>query len=265
MCFRHATLALDADNCTDPVDRRLKSKPQPLAIGRVHNFQHTRSQRRGETKRLRRVVMLGRCLGRVAGSSADLDMYVSQWRHVVLKGTVETGPDLVGLGHGQARVDMDGRLHVHAVAEPPDPYVGETLDAGHMRAGVDHLVDDARFHTVQHARQHGARRLPHDAENGEGDEDADDGIGERKAEPNAESAGYYRQAGEAVDPGVVTVRDQRALLIWRPTLMRSTATASLPTKPTRPATATQPSMRDRLGMEQAVDGLIAGHQRAERE
>ncbi len=189
-------------------------------------------------------------------------MYVGQWRHVVLKGTVETSPDLVGLGHGQARVDMDGRLHVHAVADPPDPYVGETLDAGHMLAGVDHLVDDARFHTVQHARQHGARRLPHDAENGEGDQDADDGIREGETEPNAESAGYYRQAREAVHPGVITVRDQSRAVDLASDPDAEHGDSFVPDEADQAGNGNPAKQRDGLGMKQAVDGLIACHQGA---
>ena len=48
----------------------------------------------------------------------------------------------------------------------------------------------------------------HDAEDGRGNHQASDGVGQRPAQPDADSPGQHRQAGQAVNPGVQPVGHQ---------------------------------------------------------
>ena len=81
--------------------------------------------------------------------------------------------------------------------------------SGHMFRRMPDLGHHAGLDAVQHAGKHGACRLPDDAEYGDGDEQPDDRVGQRKAEPDADGTDDHGKAGEAVGAGVVAVGDER--------------------------------------------------------
>lgn len=56
-----------------------------------------------------------------------------------------------------------------------------------MSGGVMDLVDYVQIDAIQHPRDDGLCRLPDDAENGDGDQQADDGIGKRDADPDSDA------------------------------------------------------------------------------
>lgn len=70
------------------------------------------------------------------------------------------------------------------------------------------FVDQLRFYPVQHSGQDGTRRSPVDAKDRDRDQQADDGIGQRKPGPAAECPRNNREADEAVGAGMVAIRDQ---------------------------------------------------------
>ena len=57
-----------------------------------------------------------------------------------------------------------------------------------MHRGVPDLVQIFRLDAVQYAKEDRFHRLPDDAEDGDGDNRADNGIGKRKSKRNADGA-----------------------------------------------------------------------------
>ena len=71
------------------------------------------------------------------------------------------------------------------------------------------FVDDARLGAVEHSKEDRLPALDDDAEDRGGNEQADDRVGKRIAEPHPDGAEKHRQTRPAVDARVVSVRDQR--------------------------------------------------------
>ena len=90
----------------------------------------------------------------------------------------------------------------------------------------------------EHTGQHGRGRLQDDAEDGDGDEQANDGIGKRKTEPDTGGTQDDSEAREAVCACMIAVGNQGRAVDLAPARMRNTATLSLPMKPMKPAMAT---------------------------
>jgi hypothetical protein len=109
------------------------------------------------------------------------------------------------LADRQLGIDHNVGFSVQPVAYPSCPRAVDRGDAGHVQGGVAELGNDMRVDAVQESREHGLGRLPDDAEDHGGDDEAYDRVGERKAEPDAERAHHHGEAREPVDPRVVAV------------------------------------------------------------
>jgi len=120
------------------------------------------------------------------------------------------------------------------------------------------LADCGTLDAVKHPRQHGLCRLPDDAKDHGGDDKADDRVGKRVSQPHAKRAKDDRQAGEAVGSRMITIGDQ-----GRAVDLPSDADAKhgyrLVAQKTDHASGGKPAeLRNRAGVDDAVDGLVAG-------
>ena len=106
--------------------------------------------------------------------------------------------DLAGqVAQGRIATDRHIDLGSEAVSKPPRACIENLTHGRDMFGRVADLVDDARFDAIEHAREHRLGRLPDNGEDGEGDEQTDDRIGEREPEPHAKRR-RRRQAGQPV-------------------------------------------------------------------
>lgn len=120
--------------------------------------------------------------------AAEPDIRDRQGRHM--------GACLNTLAHPRHDALVDRQVVVHGqrdvrvkyMPEPARPLVDDTFDAGNMLGGVPDLVDQTGLDTIEHASPHGARGLPDDAEDRNGDDQPDARIRERLSEPHAERA-----------------------------------------------------------------------------
>src|SRR5258707_579315 len=87
--------------------------------------------------------------------------------------------------------------------------VDDLLNTRNMSGGVMDFRADVRIDAIQASRDDRLGRLPDNAENRERDQKADDGVGKRKARPNAGRSEDNGQAGEAIGAGVIAVGDER--------------------------------------------------------
>src|SRR5262245_32919498 len=67
------------------------------------------------------------------------------------------------------------------------------------------LVDYLGVHAVEQSSKNRFARVPNNSENPNRNKYSNRGIGQRIAQPEADSADQHRQAGEAIDASVITV------------------------------------------------------------
>src|SRR2546427_1856173 len=142
-------------------------------------------------------------------SGIDVKRHATEVRQMMKKVMPHFARDLMAARDRQITSHRETDIGLKAVPDPPRPHVGDVFDAGHVPRGVVDLVERFGFHTVEHARYDGARRLPHEHVDRGGDQQANDGIGERESRPHTKGAKEDREACPAVDAGMVAVRDQR--------------------------------------------------------
>ena len=85
------------------------------------------------------------------------------------------------------------------VPQPTRFDIEDLIETGDVLGGVANFANDGGIDSVEHTGQHGRGRLQDDAEDGDGDEQANDGIGKRKTEPDT---GGTQDDSEAVRPSV---------------------------------------------------------------
>src|SRR5215208_8049726 len=91
------------------------------------------------------------------------------------------------------------------MTDPTRPHLRNALDSFDMSGGVPYLLDHLRLHAVQQPDEHGLAGPPDDDEDRRRDDEADDGVGERVAEPHPDCPEQHSEARPSVRPGVVAV------------------------------------------------------------
>src|SRR5215210_5750015 len=91
------------------------------------------------------------------------------------------------------------------MTDPTRPHLRNALDSFDMSRGVPYLLDHLRLHAVQQAGEHGLARLPDDHQDRRRDDEADDGVSKRVAEPHPDCTEQHSEAGPSVRPGMVAV------------------------------------------------------------
>ena len=127
------------------------------------------------------------------------------------------------------------------------------------------FVDHGRIDAVQHARNDGSGGLPDDPEDGDGDKQADDGIGQRVAQPDARRPEDDGEAGDPVRAGVESVRDQGGAVHLTPDANTEHRHGLVADEADNAGHGQPAELLHRLRMQQARDRLVAGHHGAEQD
>ena len=105
----------------------------------------------------------------------------------------------------QHRVDIELGVGVQSMTDPAQPHA---VHRQHPRpAGQNGLggVDQLRIHTVDEPAEYVAYRSAQHGQDGEGDDQADDRVGERETQRDAAGADQHGERGEPVGAGVQAV------------------------------------------------------------
>src|SRR5215204_5137192 len=127
------------------------------------------------------------------------------------------------------------------------------------------FLGNARLDAVEHAGQDSTRGLPDDAEDGERDQQANDRIGKRVAEPDAGGTEDDGKAGEPVRAGVIAVCDQGGTLDLATNPDTEHRHGLVAEETDDPGKRHPQELLDWLRMEETVDGLVAGDDGAEQD
>lgn len=173
--------------------------------------------------------------------------------------------DRVGVGNRQGRCNSDVQLSSKAVADPASACVSHLTDSMHMKGGVGQLVQDLGFHPIEHADKHGFRRLPDDAQDHQGDREAHNRISQRKSCPYAERTRENRETRQAIDAGVIAVRDESGTADLAPDVDPQYRDRLVPQKAEDGGRRKRPEVEHRPRMQEAVDCLIPGDQGADKD
>src|SRR6266536_3125069 len=102
---------------------------------------------------------------------------------MITRVSLDLAYERVGLGDRQARIDGDRHLSLEPMAEISGTDVRDLLDFRGVLNGVLQLAHNIRLNAVQHAREHRLGRLPNDPQDSPGDNDADNWVCQREADP----------------------------------------------------------------------------------
>src|SRR5215207_2172429 len=127
------------------------------------------------------------------------------------------------------------------------------------------FLGDAGLDAVEHAGQHRTRGLPDDAEDGERDQQADNRIGKRVAQPDASGAENDGKAGKPIRPSMIAICDQGSALDLAADPDAEHGYRLVAEEANDPGERHPQQLPDRLRMEKAVDGLVAGNDGAEQD
>jgi hypothetical protein len=158
-------------------------------------------------------------------------------------------------------IDYYRDVGVQSVSEPARLYVDDLLNARNVFGGVMDLLADMRIDAIQASRNDRLGRLPDDSKYRKRDEKTNNGVGKRKARPDTRRSEYDSQARESIRSGVIAVGDECCAVhgLADANTEHSDGFVADETDDTRNGDGSE--LRDRLRMDQAIDGLIAGYQR----
>ena len=118
------------------------------------------------------------------------------------------GGNRVCLRDRQLGIHGNIQFGVQAVPEPARPHLGNLQHLRHILGDMANFFYDVWFGPVEHAYEDRFSALNDDAEDRGRNEQPDDRIGKRIAEPYPNRAEQHGQACPAVDAGVIPVRNQ---------------------------------------------------------
>src|SRR5215208_6083147 len=106
---------------------------------------------------------------------------------LVHQAVVDLSGDGVSLLDREPRVDRYVHLGPQPVPEPPGPHLRDVLHAWNVVSGLSDLVNDVRVYPVQEPGEHHLARLPHDSQDRRSDQEPNDGVRQRVAQPHPDS------------------------------------------------------------------------------
>jgi DDE domain len=115
-----------------------------------------------------------------------------QLRDGVGQGVFGVVGDPVGLGEADRGIDVEFGVGVDAVADPTHLDAAHGGDAGFGGQGGFGGVDEVGVYHIEQAPEHVAHRSPQDGQNRDGDEQPDDGVGQREAQRHGQFSGAAR-------------------------------------------------------------------------
>ena len=131
-----------------------------------------------------------------------------QFRDGVGEGVFGFVGDAVGIGKAGGGVDVEFGVGVQPVADPAHLHAADLGDAGFGGQRGFGGVDEGGVHAVHEAAEDVAHGGAQDGQDGDGDEQPDDGVGQREAQGDATGSEEHGQRGESVGAGVQSVGDQ---------------------------------------------------------
>src|SRR5712664_3103579 len=96
--------------------------------------------------------------------------------------------DSVSLVHRTMRIHGHIQFHVQPVTQPTGPHLRYAFDAFGVTGRLADFINDPWLNAVQYPGEYSLAGLPHDPDKKEGDEQSDDGVGQRIAKRNPDRA-----------------------------------------------------------------------------
>src|SRR6266487_2182641 len=154
---------------------------------------------------------------------------------------------------------------MQTMTEPARPDFSHFFDSIDMLHRVADFVDHIWLDAVEHSREDRFNRLPDDLHDGDGDEETDNRIGERIAEPDADCAEEHGQTCPAVDSGVITIGHERSTLNFLANFDAENGDRFVADEANDRSSHDRPKIANRLRMHEAADGFVTGDRGAERD
>jgi hypothetical protein len=117
----------------------------------------------------------------------DVNHYKRQILQVMKQLMPDFGSDCVGLPDRQFWVNGNVHFDVQAMAQPTRPNFSNRFYLRHVLGHVPNFIDNMRLCTIKHACKDRLSTLNDDAKYRGGDEQPDDRIGKRIAQPYADA------------------------------------------------------------------------------
>ena len=188
----------------------------------------------------------------------DVDGRVGETRNMMAKLMVDRFCDVVGVRNRKIAIDRDVELRTQFVANPADANVLDRLDPGNPGGLLLRSANQGGINRIHEAPIDVASRVPEDEQDGDGDGEADDRIGQLPAHENTECADDDCQRREAIGARVEPVGDERG----GTDLATDTDAVDgdeFVSRESNQASSSDPSdVAHRMWMHQAIDGYPRG-------
>ena len=109
----------------------------------------------------------------------------------------------------QRRIDVEFGVGMQAVADPAHPHAVHRPHSRWPASAASAVSTSVGIDAVDQATEYVAHGRPQHGEDGHGDDQPDDRVGEREAQCHTAGADQHGQRGEPVGAGVQAVGDQR--------------------------------------------------------
>ena len=188
----------------------------------------------------------------------DMDHHERQIIQMMKQLMAHFGGNGMRLRDRQLRIDGDIQFGMQAMPEPARPHLGNLFDLRHILGDMANFFDDVWFGAIEHAHEDRFSALNDDAEDRGRNEQPDDGIGKRIAEPYPNRAEQHGQARPAVDAGVVPVGDQGGAVDFPADADAEDRNSFVADKAYDRCTHHRPQIRNVLRMQEPLDALVTG-------
>ena len=166
--------------------------------------------------------------------------------------------DVVAGRHRKAGINGDVHFRQHPMPQPADPDLGDLPDSIGDRGHVPDFVWHFRLDTVQQPREDRSGRLDNYTQYGGGYHQSNYRVSQGVSQPDSSGPKKDRQAGQAVDPGVVAVGDQRRAADLFPHLHSEQCHSFIAHEPDHGRQGYDPDVVDLRRVAQPPDGRVGG-------
>ena len=173
--------------------------------------------------------------------------------------------DFVGVGNREVRKDRDIQFGMQTMTKPARSNLSHFFNSIDMLHRVTDFVDHIWLDAVEHSREDRLDRLPDDLHDRDRDEQTDNRIGDRIAEPDADSAEKHGQTCPAVDAGVITIGNERGTLNFFADFDAENGDRFVADEANDRSGDDCPEITNRLRMHKTADRFVTGDHRAERD
>src|SRR3972149_3166419 len=97
------------------------------------------------------------------------------------------------------------QLCLQPVSQPSHSHFRDIPHTGGVMRSMLYLLNDFGIYAVQQACEYRSAGIPDNLEDGSTDQKPHDGVSQRIAQPDPQSANQHRQTGQAIYPGVMAI------------------------------------------------------------